>query len=155
MSYSPEEIKGFQEKDLRINKVAVIKSLIESGRNSANEVEENCMIVEQYVKFIYNVIETKEQTKSGTNAKKVINYSLWDKVTKDNGLPIPNESEKKILNILWDEYKNKCSNGIKPEDLHPVKLCGKIIKAFGKYPTSKNSISKVMKAINVNQILDY
>ena len=148
-NYSPEEIKGFQEKDLRINRVAVIKSLIESGRNSANEVEENCMIVEQYVKFIYNVIETKEQTKNGT---KPFEYVKPDWVLIGTGT-IPTQEEIKVLDLLWIEYRQLCSGKEQKVSLNPVLLCDLIIKVFGKYPTNKNSISKVLSKIKLEQVL--
>jgi len=144
VNYTKEEVAAFEAKDLRINKVAVIKSLIESGRNSANEVKENCMMVEQYVKYIYEVPEENGKLEKDT-AKEV----KWS-----DAIVQPTENEIKILDAIWSEYEKDCYNGIemaKYASRHT--LCKLIIDIFGKYPTNKNSISKVMKQIKLEQIL--
>ena len=134
--YSKEEIKGFEAKDLRINRVALLKSLIESGRNSVNEIAENKEIAEQYVGYIYNGV-----TGIGVDTGKDESIN-WVDLALELNLAIPNGTNVKVLNALWDEYKNIAKASAKP-----AALLIHIIDKFGKFPSKPDSIELVLDSL--------
>ena len=135
-NYSREEIAGFEAKDLRISKIAILKSLIESGGNGNAEVEENCKIVDKYVSYIYGV-------KPVVCSDKAVAGVDWKAEAEAKEVPIPTPENIKILNLIRDEYK-KVNGGA---EILPGELLNKIWLARGKYPTKKSSVSLVLKLI--------
>jgi hypothetical protein len=135
MAYTKEEIEGFEKKDKRINRVAVLKSLIESGRNSANEIKENCEIADQYVIYIYKGLQNSEGKEKGSSSE-----PDWPEIAKELSLAIPNQINIKVLDALWDEYKS-----IYKVSANPAILLGFIWDTYYKYPTNKSSIQTVLK----------
>ena len=136
MAYSEKEIKAFEAKDLRINRVALLKSLIESGRNTNENVEENKEIADKYVKYIYGLEVV-------CNDKKEAEID-WKSEAESMGVPIPTPENIKILRLVMDEYK-KVKGGVK---IAPNTLLNTIYKARNKYPTNVSSVSLVLKLIN-------
>ena len=141
-TYSKEEIEGFEKKDLRINRVAILKSLIESGKVGVNEVKENCELAEQYVNFVYNGLQCKTET------KQLISNALmvyWIQIARELNIPEPNETNIKILDILWVRYSKEFKLSANPSI-----LLGFIWDKWGKYPTTKESVETVLKHIKQN-----
>ena len=144
--YSAEEIKGFNEKDLRINRVAICKSLIESGRNKSNEVKENCEMANAYVEFVYNGLSDAGVGDGHGDLIPVVSNTPeestvdWIGLAKDNKLAVPDNI--KVLDRLWDEYKKEYGVGS-----NPTKLLSDVYGAYHKYPTKMDSIKTVLKRI--------
>jgi len=141
--YSAEEIVAFNEKDLRINRVAICKSLIESGRNKSNEVKENCEMANAYVEFVYNGLpDAGVGDRQSVKALVVPDTSTidWIGLAKDNKLAVPDNV--KVLDRLWDEYKKEYGVGS-----NPAKLLSDVYSAFHKYPTKMDSIKTVLTKI--------
>ena len=135
-NYSKDEIEAFNKKDLRINRTAILKSLIESGRNTADEVKENCELANKYVDFIYNGV------KPTTVSSKAVAEVSWEEVAKGLNITIPNEINVKVLNVLTDKYKTKFKVGV-----NKATLLSHITKAHGKYPTNLNSVELILGLI--------
>ena len=151
MAYSAEEIKAFADKDLRITKIAICKSLIEKlSMEEINDTEKVFELADKYVDYIYGVSALDSRThvdkgiESGTEPEERVVYKL-------DLASIPNEAETKILDAIFAEYKSQCPKG---KTLNYTKLCNSTIKAFGKYPTSKSSVSKVMSVVKLETILN-
>ena len=138
--YSKEEIKAFAEKDLRISKLAIIKSLIE--KCSEEDVYEVCKITDlakKYIDYVYE--ERKETTKRGQVASVGDNTEgiKWEQIAKGLNLAIPNSQNVKILNQVTDEYKKAYKASANPSD-----ILVHIINTFGKYPHNPESVGKVV-----------
>lgn len=140
--YSKEEVKAFAKKDLRISKLAIIKSLIE--KLSEEDVNEVCKITElakKYVDYVYE--ERKETTKRGqagcvaSDTKHTVN---WEQIALGLNLAIPNATNVKILNQILYEYKEAYKASANPKD---VLVC--CIDKFGTYPTKSSSAEKVVR----------
>lgn len=136
-NYSKEEIKGFEEKDKRISKLALLKSLIE--KLSVEEIYDTKTIFEladKYVDYVY------DRVKPAVCSSKAVAEISWEEVAKEINVTIPNETNIKVLNVLMDEYKTKFKVGV-----NKATLLSHIIKAHGKYPTNLNSISLILEQI--------
>lgn len=138
-NYSKEEIESFEKKDLRINRVAILKSLIESGKVGVNEVLENCQIAEQYVEFIYNGLPCEKEKKQETKIKEID----WEEEAKLMEVPIPTVQNIKVLTAIKAEFKKR-SGGV---EICPNHLLDQVYKKFGKYPTSVSSVETVLKSL--------
>lgn len=139
MSYTKEEIENFEKKDLRINRVALLKSLFESGILSweeLHEVEAVSIVVEQYINYVYNGVKP---TTCGSEAETEVN---WEEVAKKFGVQIPTKQNIKILNLILDECKKN------DRVIEPSTLMAHIINQFHKYPTSDKSVSVVLETLN-------
>lgn len=137
MSYSKEEIAGFELKDRRISKLAILKSLIE--RVSLEEIYETnkvCELADKYITYVYNGV------KPAVCNSEVVAETSWEEVAKRINVTIPNETNIKVLNVLIDKYKNKFKVGV-----NKATLLSHIVKAHGKYPTNLNSVEVVLKQI--------
>ena len=143
--YSKEDKVEFKAKDLRISKLAIVKSLIEKlpleEIYDVNEVKE---LAEKYVDYVYE--ERKETTKRGQVASVGDNTKQieWEQVAIGLNLAIPNSQNIKILNQITDEYKKatKASANLKDILVH-------IMNTFGTYPTKTESVSKVVESLNL------
>ena len=143
--YSKEEVKAFAEKDLRISKLAIVKSLIEKlpleEIYDVNKVKE---LAEKYVDYVYK--ERKETTKRGQVASVGDNAesTKWEQIALGLNLAIPNSQNIKILNQVADEYKKATKASANPKD-----ILVHIINTFGKYPHNPESVSKVVESLNL------
>lgn len=153
-NYSKEEVKAFAEKDLRISKLAIVKSLIEKlSLEDVCNVEKITELAEKYVDYVY--LERKDATKKeitkeettkrgqvasvGDNTKHEPN---WEQVATGLNFAIPNSQNVKILNQVADEYKKATKANANPAD---VLVC--CIDKFGTYPTKSSSAEKVVKQL--------
>ncbi len=132
--YSEKEIAGFEAKDLRISKIAILKSLIESGRNCNEIVEENKEIADKYIDYLYGV------KPDVCNIKVVSTEIDWKSEAALVDVPVPTTENIKILRLIMDEYKK--ANG--EVEISPNNLLSKVYKAYGKYPTNKSSVNVVL-----------
>ena len=134
--YSVEEKKAFREKDIRISKLALLKSIIEKSHwEVINEVNEICNLVDKYMQYVNGV--------SGSNIATTPDGIDWVKASKDLSLTeSPNRAEIKILDLIASEYKISKGVSVKPADV--LKL---IFDRFGRYPTKQQSVSKVVSIL--------
>ena len=151
--YSEKEIKSFAEKDLRISKLAIVKSLIEKlpleDVEKAHKITE---LSEKYVDYVYK--ERKETTKRGqakpTSSAQVASVgddtkgTKWEQIALGLNLAIPNSQNIKILNQVADEYKKATKASANPKD-----ILVHIMGTFGKYPHNPESVSKVVESLNL------
>jgi len=148
MVWTKEDVKSFAEKDLRISKLAITKSLIEKlpleEIYDVNEVKE---LAEKYIDYVYeerrDKPERKETTKRGRVASVGDNTegTKWEQIAVGLNIAIPNSQNIKILNQVADEYKKAHKAIANPND-----ILVHIINTFGKYPTKTESVSKVVES---------
>lgn len=141
MAYTKEEIKAFAEKDLRISKLAITKSLIEKSED-IYDVGKVTKLAEKYVDYVY--AERKDATKRGkagcvASDTKQIN---WEQIATGLNFAIPNATNIKILNQVADEYKKATKANANPND-----ILIHILNTFGKYPHNPESVEKVVKSL--------
>ena len=148
--YSKEEIKAFAEKDLRITKLAIEKSLIEKlPLEDVYGVTKVTELVEKYVDYTYeerrDKPERKEATKRGQVASVGDNAERidWEQIAIGLNLAIPTSQNIKILNQVVDEYKKAYKASANPKD-----ILVHILNTFGKYPHNPESVSKVVQSFN-------
>ena len=144
-NYSSEEIKVFEDKDRRINRVAILKSLIGSGRNNEEQIKENCEMANAYVEFVYNGLpDVGVDVGQGVQvlvAPDTMESTIdWKSIATDNKLAVPENI--KVLDRLWDEYKKEYGVGS-----NPAKLLSDVYNAYHKYPTKMDSIETVLTRI--------
>ena len=139
MAYTKDEIKSFQEKDLRISKLAIVKSLIEKSED-IYDVERVTELAEKYINYVYAERSTSS-TKGGqagcvASGTEQIN---WELIADGLNLAIPTSQNVKILNQVVDEYKKATKASANPTD-----ILNRCISRFGTYPTKPESVSKVV-----------
>ena len=138
MAYSEKEVKAFAEKDLRISKLAIIKSLIEKSED-IYDVQKVTELVEKYINYVY----AERSAKRGSVGCVADNTEQtdWEQIAIGLNLAIPNAANIKILNQVADEYKkaNKASTNPKAVLVH-------ILNTFGKYPHNPESVSKIVNS---------
>jgi len=149
-NYSKEEIAAFNEKDLRISKLAITKSLIEKSED-IYDVQKITDLVEKYIDYVYT--ERRDATKRGqaeptssADAGCVASNTEdtnWEQIAEGLNLAIPTSQNIKILNRVVDEYKKAHKASANPTD-----ILTHIIDTFGKYPTNTESVEKVLKSLN-------
>lgn len=138
MAYTEREVKAFAEKDLRISKLAITKSLIEKSED-IYDVEKITDLAEKYIGYVYE--ERRSATKRGqagcvaSDAKP----TDWEQIAVGLNLAIPTSQNIKILNQILDEYKKAHKASTNPK---AVLVC--CISKFGTYPTKTESVSKVI-----------
>jgi hypothetical protein len=144
MAYTTSEIKGFAEKDLRISKLAITKSLIEKlPLEEIYEVGKITDLAEKYIVYIYK--ERRNVAKRGSvgdvadNTKHFVN---WEQLAIGLNLAIPNAMNVKILNQVMDEYKQANKASANPKDV--LTCC---MQKFGTYPTKTGSVKKVVEQL--------
>lgn len=141
-NYTKEEIAEFKAKDKRISKIAILKSLIEGfGESETLDVQKMCKTADEFVQYIYNGLGSK--TVGKVEEPFVDNVETMETVE----LPTPNAIQSNIINEIMESYK---SVGV-PADRDLLKAA--IIKEFGKYPSNKSSVDKIMQVISVYDIL--
>ena len=147
--WTKEEVKSFAEKDLRISKLAITKSLIEKSED-IYDVEKVTKLVEKYIDYVYEerkkITERKETTKRGQVgcvAGSTEHKVNWEQVAIGLNLAIPNATNVKMLNQILDEYKEANKASANPKD-----ILTHIINTFGQYPTKTESVEKVVKSLD-------
>jgi len=140
--YSKEEIKAFAEKDLRISKLAIVKSLIEKlDLEDVYEVSKVTELAEKYIDYVYE--ERKETTKRGFAGCVASNTKPdWGQIAVGLNLAIPNSQNIKILNQVLGEYKKANKASANPND-----VLVHILNTFGKYPSKQESIKTVLESL--------
>ncbi len=144
MGYSDEEIQEFRNKDLRISKLAITKSLIEKlPLEDIYEVGKVTDLTEKYIDYVYE--ERKETTKRGQtdcvigSTEHKVN---WEQVAIGLNFAIPNSQNIKMLNHLIDEHNKANKASANPKD-----ILTHIINVFGQYPTKTESVTKVLESL--------
>ncbi len=140
MAYTKDEIKSFQEKDLRISKLAIVKSLIEKSED-IYDVEKVTELAEKYINYVYAERSTKGG-QAGCVASGAEHKINWEQIAIGLNLAIPTSQNVKILNQVVDEYKKATKASANPKDI--LVLC---INVFGSYPTKTESVNKVVKSL--------
>lgn len=142
-NYSKEEIKSFQEKDLRISKLAIVKSLIEKSED-IYDVEKVTELAEKYINYVYaeRSISGTKGGQAGCVASGTEHRINWEQIAIGLNLAIPTSQNVKILNQVADEYKKAAKASANPKDI--LVLC---INVFGSYPTKTESVNKVVKSL--------
>lgn len=141
-NYSEEEKQEFREKDKRINRVAILKSLIESGKVVVNEVSENCFLAEQYVEYIYNGLPCEKEIKEAKQEPKKEEID-WTDIAKKLSIPTLTIQNIKVLTAVISEYKKINSGAV----IRPSELLDVVYRKFGKYPTSMSSVETILKTL--------
>jgi len=134
--YSKEEKQEFRNKDLRISKLAIVKSLIEKlPLEEIYEIQKVTELAEKYIDYVYAEHNTKEGQADSTKPD-------WEALAIGLKLAIPNTKNIKILNSLWNEYKQVNKASANPSD-----ILFHIISRFGKYPTKQESIKTILESL--------
>ena len=163
--YSKEEIKVFEDKELRIVRQAILKKLIEKCKlEDVYEVSKVTELSEKYVDYVYEERRDKQEHRDSTKRKettkrgqvasvgddtegieaKPTSYAEWEQIALGLNLAIPNSQNIKILNQVADEYKKATKASANPKD-----ILVHIINTFGKYPHNPESVSKVVESLNL------
>ena len=144
--YSRDEIKGFEEKDLRISKLAILKSLIE--KLPEKEVYNTicvCELAEQYIDYVY---EKKQVARSDKVATDIYGekppIDSWEQAAKMRHYVIPNETNIKVLNLFVDKYEKKFRTSVSKDA-----VLSHIIIGHGTYPTKSKSVELILSKINL------
>lgn len=151
-NYSKEEIAEFKAKDLRISKLAIVKSLIEKlDLKEINEVEKVTKLAEKYIDYVYRKRSTKRgqaDCVAGSTEHNVVLLEErqekvnWEQIAVGLNLAIPNSQNIKMLNHLIDEHKKANKASANPKD-----VLTHIINMFGQYPTKTESVTKVLESL--------
>ena len=141
--YTKEEIKVFQDKELRIVRQAILKKLIEKCKlEDVYEVNKVTELSEKYVDYVYE--ERKDATKRGQTgcvAGSTEHKVNWEQIAIGLNLAIPNAENIKILNQVIYEYKKAHKASANPKD-----VLAHIISVFGRYPAKTESVEKVVSS---------
>jgi hypothetical protein len=141
--WTKEEIKAFADKDLRISKLAIVKSLIEKlPLEDAYEVEKITELAEKYIDYVYEERRIAKRGQVASVGDDTKHEPNWEQVAIGLNLAIPNSQNVKILNQILDEYKKAYKASANPKD---VLVC--CIDKFGTYPTKSSSVEKVVKQL--------
>ena len=140
--YSSEEIAGFKAKDLRISKLAILKSLIEKcSEEDVHEVKKIVELAEEYINYVYAERSTKRGS-VGCVADSTKHSINWEQLAEGLNLAIPNAGNVKILNQVMDEYKQAHKASANPKEV--LTCC---IGKFGAYPAKSSSVEKVVRQL--------
>jgi len=139
MAYTKEEIKSFAEKDMRISKLAIVKSLIEKlPLEDVYDVEKITTLAEKYVNYVYLEHKSvKDDSKRDTKHE-----PNWEQLAIGLNLAVPNSQSIKILNLIMDEYKKAYK-----ASANPKKVLVHILGKFGKYPAKTESVKIVLDSL--------
>lgn len=138
--YSEKEIKAFAEKDLRISKLAITKSLIEKSED-IYEVKKITDLAEKYIDYVYAERSAK-RGQVGCIASNTEQSPDWEQVAVGLNLAIPNAENIKILNQVTDEYKKANKASVNPTD-----ILVHLLNTFGKYPVKTGSVTKIVQSL--------
>jgi len=137
--YTPEELKAFEEKDVRIAKEAALKNIAVYIAAGVVKYEDKFKEADLELEYIYL-------------GQGMGNKGQSDRDEKDLVPPTPSPVEKVILAKIMDRYADLTSTqtGVVVSGLLLQK---KIIENFGKYPTKEASIDKVVSTIHADELL--
>lgn len=145
MAYSKEEIKVFEDKELRIVRQAILKKLIEvCKQEDVYGVTKVTELTEEYVNYVYT--ERSDTTKRGSvgcatdNTKHKPN---WEQIAIGLNLAIPNATNIKMLNLVIDEHKKAHKASANPKD-----ILVHTFKTFGAYPSNPESVKKIIISLS-------
>jgi hypothetical protein len=138
--YTEKEIKSFAEKDLRISKLAITKSLIEKSED-IYDVQKVTELVEKYIDYVYEERTTKRGSVSCV-ADETKHITNWEQLAIGLNLAIPTSQNIKMLNQVADEYKKAHKASANPKNV--LNCC---MQKFGSYPTKSSSAEKVVKQL--------
>jgi hypothetical protein len=155
MPYTPEEIKQFEAKDKRINRAAMLKSLIEGLGASSSAYQsyvsditdrlfraELMEAADDFVEYIYK--DTNGDKPKSANLEP--DENVYSKPT--DGVPKPTPEQDEILgDIIQKYYAQDPSNAINEDKLKQA-----VITEFGKYPTNPASVDVVVDRIPIATI---
>ena len=142
MGYSDAEIQEFRSKDLRISRLAILKSLIEScSEEDVYDVQKVTELAEKYIDYVYAERSAKRGS-VGDVADNVKHTPNWEQLAIGLNLATPNATNIKILNQVLDEYKTAHKASANPKD---VLVC--CIDRYGTYPTKSSSAEKIVKQL--------
>lgn len=138
MAYSDSEIKAFAEKDLRISKLAITKSLIEKlPLEDVYDVKKVTDLTDKYINHVY--LKRGEAGCVSSVTKHEVN---WEQIAVGLNLAIPDSQNVKMLNHLIDEHNKATKASANPKD-----ILTHIINVFGQYPTKIESVTKVIESL--------
>jgi len=141
--YTKEEIKSFTEKDLRISKLAIVKSLIEKlSEEDVYGVEKVTKLSEKYIDYVYEERSAKRGQSGCVTSNAKPTRPEWEQLATGLNLAIPNSQNIKILNQIFDEYKKAYQASANPAD-----ILVHISNVFGRYPTKTESVKKVIQSL--------
>jgi hypothetical protein len=151
MPYTPEEIKQFEAKDKRINRAAMLKSLIEGLGASGNAYKSYVGDIsdpvfrgklkdaaEDFVDYIYGGTETPP-TGENPAINKPKPYQGYT-----HSLPEPTREQVEILKQVIVKYYDTGYNG---DSINVDRLKQAILTEFGKYPTNPASVDVIVDRI--------
>ena len=138
--YSNAEIRAFAEKDLRISKLAITKSLIEKSED-IYDVEKVTELAEKYIDYVYEERRSTKRGNAGCVASSAKHKTNWEQIAIGLNLAIPNATNIKMLNLLLDEHKKAYKASANPSD-----ILVHILETFGRYPAKTESVSKVVQS---------
>lgn len=142
MAYTKEEIKVFENKELRIVRQAIMKKLIEKlPLEDIYGVTKVIELTEKYVDHVYSERRSAKRGEAGCVASST-EGTKWEQIAIGLNLAIPNATNIKILNQVVDEYKKVHKASANPSD-----ILVHIINIFGKYPHNPESVEKVIQSL--------
>ncbi len=147
-NYSKEEVKAFAEKDLRISKLAIVKSLIEKlDLEDINEVGKVTKLAEKYIDYVYaKRKDTTKRGEAGCVASSTEHKPNWEQVAIGLKLAIPNATNIKILNQVTGEYNKAHKASANPKD-----ILVHILDKFGRYPAKTESVKVVLESLETEK----
>ncbi len=141
--YTKEEIKVFENKELRIVRQAILKKLIEKCKlEDVYEVKPVTELSERYVDYVYEERKDKQERKETTKRGQVEMALNWVHFAEGLNFAKPNTVNIKILNEVLNEYKQ-----VDKANANPSYILAHIFSHFGKYPEKTESVSKVIKSL--------
>ena len=142
-NYSKEEIKAFESKDLRINRCAILKSILENQMTmeEKSKHEEICKLADKYVDYIYEGLSCDKKDEPVVCSDKAVLEINWKQEAESVNIPIPNSKNIEILLHILEEYK-KNNNGA---EIRTDDLLHTVYRKYNKYPTNKASTSKILE----------
>jgi len=148
VAYTKDEIKAFVDKDLRISKLAITKSLIEKSED-IYAVQKITELAEKYIDYVYEERSAKRGSVNSVVDK--AKPTEWEKVAVGLNLAIPNSQNIKMLNQLADEYKEaqKASDNPSEYNWSRSTILVHILNTFGQYPTKTESVKKIVESLNL------
>jgi hypothetical protein len=148
-NYSDADRKAFEAKD-RLN---AYQSALKAATTNNEGLGKNPEDILTEAKLYYNeLIGIKDGTDkckcTGQCSNEVAVARLEEPKVKDYPVPEPNELD--VLILVAKDLTGKCPDGM-VVDFDNV--CQEVNNVFGKYPHKKESVAKIVKNININNVL--
>jgi len=148
MGYSKEEVIAFEKKDLRITRIAMVKSLIETNKHvpTKDEAQNIKELAEEFTKYVYSGFDDGEDS---SELPKPID---WQSLARGQAIEVPQVGSLPVLDAIWCEYKSQCETPEQVAQLSPALLCKTVFEEFGSYPKNTASVGEVVSSINVSRL---